>query len=280
MKKHLNDCNYVLQKSAKSRPFVVHVDRMCKYLHEQADSDAENSNMPPLSNAIGIQGRSQRSPGRMSKADINANTPSESTIAYQSVKSRPVAKLADSIMSTPTDRTPVTAASAATSKEMDSIADTDMTDTAVSGTGQVDKPLTASNSNSNFRVSPVNSKTKTTATRAQHDDVNVDVANRLHLPQVNRPQRTRRMPARLLCHVHAHWGESEFRQSFSDQSLSCMVDVRSLSRLTSELVVCQCCKMSSKESSSSADESSSSESSASSPPKERSRRRRCTRGTA
>ena len=183
MKKCLNDCNYVLQKSAKSRLFIVHVDRICKYLHEQADSNADNSDMPQLSDTTDIQGRSQRSPGRVSKADANANTPSESTIAYQSVKSRPVAKPADLIMSTPTDRTPATATSTVTAKEMDSIVDTDTTDTSVSGAGQADKPPTASNSNSNFRVSPANSKT--TVMRAQHADVNVDVANKLHPPKAD-----------------------------------------------------------------------------------------------
>jgi len=109
---------------------------MCKYLHEQANSDAENLDMPPLSDDSNVQGRSQRLPGGMSKADINANTPSKSTIAYQSVKSRPAAKPADSIMSTPTNGAPATAASAATAVEMDSIADTDTTDTTVSGAGQ------------------------------------------------------------------------------------------------------------------------------------------------
>jgi len=48
VKKRLNSCNYVLQKSAKSRPFVVHVDRMRPYLHEVNDSDADK---PPLSAA-------------------------------------------------------------------------------------------------------------------------------------------------------------------------------------------------------------------------------------
>jgi len=276
MKKHLNDCNYVLQKSAKSRPFVVHVDRMCKYLHEQTDSNADNLDMPRLSDISDVQERSQRSPGRVSKADTNANTPSESTITYQSVKSRPAAKQVDSIMSTPTDRTPATAASAMTAEEMDSIADTDTTGTSVSGASQADKPPMTS-ATSNFRVNLANSTTN--CMRAQHDDVNVDVANRPHPPKADRPQRTWRMPARLLCRVHVRQGKSEFRQSFGHQSPSCMVDVRSLWSLTSELIECQHCEMSSKESSTSADESSSSKLSASSLPKERSRRRRRTCGT-
>jgi len=80
VKKRLNDCNYILQKSAKSRPFVVHVDRMRQYLHGQSDSNAENADMPPLSDNSNVQGRSLRLPGRKSKADINANAPSESTM--------------------------------------------------------------------------------------------------------------------------------------------------------------------------------------------------------
>ena len=55
VQKRLNSCNYVLRKSAKSRPFVVHVDRMRRYLHELNDSDA---NQPPLSNASDMQGKS------------------------------------------------------------------------------------------------------------------------------------------------------------------------------------------------------------------------------
>jgi len=144
VKKRLNDCNYVLQKSAKSRPIVVHVDQMRKYLREQDDSNAENADMPPLSDNSNVRERSLRSPGRMSKADTNANTPSEPAIAYQSEKSRKTAEPANSIMSTPTVRTPATATSATPAQEMDSIADTDTTDTAVSGTGQMDKPTRCS----------------------------------------------------------------------------------------------------------------------------------------
>jgi len=60
VKKPLNNCNYVLQKSAKSRRFVVHVDRMRKYLLDQADSNADNSDMPLLSDISNVLGRSQR----------------------------------------------------------------------------------------------------------------------------------------------------------------------------------------------------------------------------
>jgi len=184
---------------------------MCKYLYEQSDSNAENLDLPPLSDNSNVQGRSRRSPGRMSKADINANTPSKQAITYQSEKSSATARPTDSIMSTPTNGAPVTAASTATAEVIDSITDTDTTDTAVSGAGQVDKPptLTSDTSNSNFRVSSANSKT--TAMCAQHDDVNVDVANRPHPPQADRPQRTRHVPARLLSRVHAHWAKVSFR---------------------------------------------------------------------
>ena len=76
----------------------------------------------------------------MSKADINANTLSEPAIAYQSEKLSGMARPADSVVSTPTDGAPATAASTATAEVIDSITDTDTTDTTVSGAGQTDKP--------------------------------------------------------------------------------------------------------------------------------------------
>jgi len=89
VKHHLNDCNYVLQKLARSRPFVVHVDRMHKCnLDEQSDSKAENSDIQLLSD---LRGESPRSHNQMSKMDINANAVSESTTAYQPVKSNTAA---------------------------------------------------------------------------------------------------------------------------------------------------------------------------------------------
>jgi len=96
VKRRLNDCNYVLQKSAKSRPFVVHVDRMRKYnTHELVDGAAD---LPPLSDISDVQSRSQRSPSQMSKACSNANTLSEPAIAYQSEKSSAMVKPTNSIM--------------------------------------------------------------------------------------------------------------------------------------------------------------------------------------
>jgi len=97
VKKRLNSCNYVLQKSAKSRPFVVHVDRMRPYLHELGNSDASK---PPLSDASDMQGKSPTSSGQM----LDANTPSQSTIASQSVKASATAKSATPAVSTHTDR--------------------------------------------------------------------------------------------------------------------------------------------------------------------------------
>jgi len=38
---------FVVKRRLNSRPFIVHVDRMRKYLHEQTDSSVENSEMPP-----------------------------------------------------------------------------------------------------------------------------------------------------------------------------------------------------------------------------------------
>jgi len=203
VKKRLNDCNYVLQKSAKSRPFVVHVDRMRKYLHELNDSDTDK---PPLSDTFDTHGGLPRSSGRMS----NANTPVNLAIARQSVKSAPAAKPAGMTMSTPTDGDPAAAASTATAEVIDSITDTDMTVADMSGaepasTSATDKPTSCSSSN--FRASPADSTTA--ATRAQSDDVSADVANRPRPPQASRPQRIRRKPARLLDCVHAQWAESE-----------------------------------------------------------------------
>jgi len=121
VKKPLNSCNYVLQKSAKSRPFVVHVDRMRPHLHELDDSETDK---PPLSSASDMQGKSPTS----SSQTLNANTPSQSTIAPQPVKVGTTAKLAAPAMSTHTDRALATDATAAPPTEViDSITDTDTT---------------------------------------------------------------------------------------------------------------------------------------------------------
>jgi len=263
VKCRLNDCNYVLQKSARSRPFVVHVDRMCKYnLDGQSDSKAENSDIQPLSD---IRGESPRSHNQMSKTDINATAVSESTTAYQPVKSNTAARPADSIMSTFTHGGTATAAVTAPTEVRDSINHTDMTGTDSAGAALSDKPTTASDT-SNFRINPANSTAN--GTHAQHDGINVDVANRPRPPQANRLQRTRRTPARLLSQVHTRQYESEFPHSIGSELPSCMVVVRSLLRSTNEFEKCQRVEMSRKESPMSMDESSSSkssESSASSP---------------
>jgi len=59
VKRRLNDCNYVWQKSARSRPFMVHVDRMreCN-LHELADSSVDK---PPVSDTLDTLDRSSKS---------------------------------------------------------------------------------------------------------------------------------------------------------------------------------------------------------------------------
>ena len=85
VQKRLNSCNYVLRKSAKSRPFVVHVDRMRPYLHELDDSDAKQ---PPLSNASDMQSKLPISPSQT----LDANIPSQSAIAAPSVKASATAK--------------------------------------------------------------------------------------------------------------------------------------------------------------------------------------------
>jgi len=114
VKKRLNDCNYVLQKSAKSRPFVVHVDQMRRYLHELDDSETDK---PPLSSASDTHNRLPRSSSQMS----NGNTPSDLAITHQSVDSTPAAKPAAAAVSTPTDRAPMTAASTATAEVIASL---------------------------------------------------------------------------------------------------------------------------------------------------------------
>jgi len=190
VKKRLNSCNYVLQKSAKSRPFVVHVNRMRPYLHELGASDTSK---PPLSNASDMQGDSPTSSSQV----LDANTPSQSTIAPQSVKAGATARPAAPVVSTHTDLALATDATAAPSTEViDSITDTDTTVADMSGAGpasasQTDKPTSCSDSN--FRADLANSTPA--ALRARNDDVNVDVANRPRPPQANRPQRSCRVPA-------------------------------------------------------------------------------------
>jgi len=126
VKKRLNDCNYIIQKSAKSRPFVVHVDRMRRYLHDQADSVVDMSDKLSQADIPHASARSLKPPGRMLKGRSNANTPSESTITDQLVKSSTMARPVDSTVSTPTDGAPAMAATAASAAEViDSITDTD-----------------------------------------------------------------------------------------------------------------------------------------------------------
>ena len=137
VKKRLNSCNYVLQKSAKSRPFVVHVDRMRPYLHELDDSDASKL---PLSNASSISSESAMTFSQM----LDTNIPSQSAIAPQSAKASATAK------STHTDRALATDATAAPPTEViDSITDTDTAVADMSGAGpasasQTDKPTLCS----------------------------------------------------------------------------------------------------------------------------------------
>jgi len=151
----------------------------------------------------------------MSKARTNANTLSELTIVDQLVKLNMTGKPVDSIMSTPTDRAPATAASSATTEVIDSITDTDTTDTTVSGAGQADKPPTASDI-SNSRVNPANSTTN--CMHAQHDDVSVDVKIKPHPPGPIRPQRIHHKPARLLERIHVRQFENCCHQSLRFES--------------------------------------------------------------
>ena len=62
VKRRLNDCCYVLQKSVRSRPFVTHVDRMREYnVHESTDSSADK---PPVSDTPSTV---DRSPNRLAE---------------------------------------------------------------------------------------------------------------------------------------------------------------------------------------------------------------------
>jgi len=116
--------------------------------------------------------------------------------------------------------------------------------------------------------------------RAQHANVNIDVADRPRPSQANRPQRTCRTLARLLSRVHARQGESECPLSFGRQSPSCTVVLWSLQCSISNRKASRQRKMSDKETPMLMDESSTSESesSASSPSVER--RQRWPRGSA
>jgi len=129
----LNDCCSVLQKSARSRPFVVHVYRMreCN-LHESTDSSADK---PPVSDTLSTTDRSPKLSSRVLRGRNNANTPSEPTITDQTGKARATVRPVDSPMSTPTDGTPATAATDAPAVEViDSITDTDTAVAGMSGT--------------------------------------------------------------------------------------------------------------------------------------------------
>jgi len=267
VQKRFNSCNYVLRKSAKSRPFVVHVDRMRPYLHELDDSD---TGKPPLSDASDMQGKSPTSSSQV----LDANTPSQSNIAPQSVKAGATARPAAPAVSTYTDRALATDATAAPSTEViDSITDTDATVADMSGAGpasasQTDKPTGCSDSN--FRADLANSAPA--VPRARNDDVNVDVANRPCPPQANRPQRSRRVPARLHDYEHARYGGN--RVSFGRQSPFCMVVVQNSQRCTSVTEVASVVEMLSHKSETSTADDSSSESSAWSPSETRKDHRR------
>jgi len=177
VKKHLNSCNYVLQKLAKSQPFVVHVDRMRPYLHELDDSDASK---PPLSDASDMQGKSPTSSGQT----LDANISSQSTIASQSVKASATAKSAAPAVLTYTDRALATdATTAPPAKARDSITDTvtivaDMSSAGPASASSTDKPT--SRSDSNFRAKSTSSTPA--EPRARDDHVIVDVADRPRPP--------------------------------------------------------------------------------------------------
>jgi len=233
VKKHLNDCNYVIQKSAKSRPFVVHVDRMCRYLHDQADSVADTSDKPPVSDTTGMLSRLLKSPGRKLRGRGNANTSSEPTITDQSVKLSTTARTVDSTTSSPTDGAPATAVTAAPAAEViDSIIDTDTAVANMSGarpasTSTPDKPtLCSDTTGSNIQVSSASSDADVAG--AQDLNVSVDVKNRPRPPRPIRPQRIRRKPARLIDQISARQVEGCCRQPFRVE-LPYLLDVRTRS---------------------------------------------------
>jgi len=202
---------------AKSCPFIVHVDRMRRYLHESADSSADKL---PVSDTLDALSRPSKSSGRMLRGRSNANTPSEPTITDQSVKSSTTARPVDSTMSTPIDGAQATAATTVPAAEViDSITDTDTAVAGMSGarpasTSTPDKPtLCSDTTGSNIQVNSTNSDVAVAG--AQDLNVSVDVKNRPRPPRPIRPQRIRRKPARLIDQVSTrqfkNWDHQPFR---------------------------------------------------------------------
>jgi len=159
VKRRLNDCNYVLQKSARSRPFVVHVDRMreCN-LQEPADSSADK---PPVSDTPSTTDRLSQLSSRVLRGRTNANTPVEPTITDQTEKARATVRPVDSPMSISADRALATDATDTPARGViDSITDTDTAVAGMSGT----RPASSSEANkrslcsdttgSNIRIRP------------------------------------------------------------------------------------------------------------------------------
>ena len=109
----------------------------------------------------------------------------------------------------------------------DSITDTDTTVADVSGARPASTSATgrstSSGSDSNSRAGLADD---TATTRAQHADVSADVADRPRPLQATRPQRTRRLPARLLSRVSVQRGGKEL--SFGRPSPFCPQLSRSL----------------------------------------------------
>ena len=133
MKRRLNDCCYVLQKSARSRPFVTHVDRMreCN-LHESTDSSAGK---PPVSDTPSKTDRLLEPSSQVLRGRNNANTLGEPAIVDQPDKARATVRPVDSSVSTSADRaTAADATDALAGEASDSITDTDTAVAGMSGT--------------------------------------------------------------------------------------------------------------------------------------------------
>jgi len=179
VKKRLNDSNYVLQKSAKSKLFVVHVDRMQKYQSETSDNSCTVVEHHLLSD------NSMKPPGQ--KPDTPTIINGGDDISHQSVKSNTAVRPADLIVSTNSAGviTPLAMAMATATVDrptgmLDWISDT--------GTAGADQYSTSESDTSKTPAQPANSNTANTRAR---DCVTVVVSNGPHPLRPIRPLRTR-----------------------------------------------------------------------------------------
>jgi len=177
VKRRLNDCNYTLQKSAKSKPFVVHVNRMRKYQSEKADDDCTAGATRPLSTALD---NSLRPPGQ-----------------------KPGTALADGV-SLP-EKLDITDGHSIASTSPTGVVTLPAMAPATTGVDTLTRERACASDISSTGAG------QSTANARARDYVTADTANKPRLPRVDRPQRTSRTPARLLGRIHARRCESELQ---------------------------------------------------------------------